>query len=94
MFAPDITGAEPPAPETELVISQPPRPAVVRAVESLPVVAMLFGPVWWRRRRRSRMALERLRALEAAQDARERASALAVLLGEGEGRDGGPDRRG
>lgn len=58
------------------------------------VVAVLFGPVWWRRRRRSQLALERLRALEAAQDARERASALAVLLGEGEGRDEGPDGRG
>lgn len=62
----------------------------------LTVAALLFGPVWWRRRRRGQEALERLRALEAAQEARERASALATLLGEADaagGRGGDPEPR-
>ena len=46
------------------------------------VVGLFFGPVWWRRRREAQDRLARMRALEAAQEARDRASALAALLGE------------
>ncbi|MEK0431427.1 MAG: hypothetical protein RL139_1231 [Gemmatimonadota bacterium] len=58
----------------------------------LTLAAVLFGPVWWRRRRQAEATLARLRALEAAQDARDRASALAALLGEGGRPQGGGSR--
>ena len=53
----------------------------------------LLGPLWWQRRRRQQRRLEGMRALDEAQEARERASALAALLGEEPGRGpraGGP----
>lgn len=43
---------------------------------------LLLGPLWWQRRKRQARRLEHLRAIDAAQEARERASALAALLGE------------
>jgi signal recognition particle receptor subunit beta len=48
------------------------------------VIGVLVGPFWWRRRREAAARLARMRAFEAQQDAVERASALARLLGEGE----------
>jgi hypothetical protein len=45
----------------------------------------LLGPLWWQRRKRQRRRLERMRQADAAQEARERESALAALLGEGPG---------
>ena len=45
-------------------------------------LVVLLGPLWWQRRRRNRLRLERMRQLDAAQEARERESALAALLGE------------
>lgn len=47
------------------------------------VLVVLLGPLWWRKRRELRERLDRMRGAEAAQEARERASALAALLGEG-----------
>lgn len=47
----------------------------------------LVAPFWWRRRRESRARLDRMRAFEARQEAADRASALAELLG-----DRAPDR--
>ena len=47
------------------------------------VLGFFLLPLWWQRRQRQRARLEALRARDAAQEARERASALAVLLGEG-----------
>ncbi len=47
------------------------------------VLVLLLGPLWWRKRRELQERLRRMRAAEAAQDARERESALAALLGEG-----------
>ncbi|MFZ9898794.1 MAG: peptidase MA family metallohydrolase [Gemmatimonadaceae bacterium] len=49
------------------------------------VIGVIVGPFWWRRRREAQARLARMRAFEAAQDAAERASALARLLGEAEG---------
>lgn len=46
------------------------------------VLVVLLGPLWWRKRRELKERLDRMRAVEAAQEARERASALAALLGE------------
>lgn len=46
-----------------------------------------IGPLWLMRRRRDRRRLEAMRAADAAQADRERASALAALLGE-EGKGG------
>ena len=43
---------------------------------------VLLGPMWWQRRKRLRLRLERMREADRAQEARERASALAALLGE------------
>lgn len=43
---------------------------------------VILGPAWWQRRRRQVQRLERMRAADAAQEARERESALAALLGE------------
>ncbi len=48
-------------------------------------VMLMVGPLWLVRRRRNRHRLEAMRAADAAQAERERASALAALLGE----DGG-----
>ena len=48
-------------------------------------VMLMVGPLWIVRRRRNRRRLEAMRAADAAQAERERASALATLLGE----DGG-----
>jgi signal recognition particle receptor subunit beta len=49
------------------------------------VIGVIVGPFWWRRRRDAQARLARMRAFEAAQEAAERASALARLLGEPEG---------
>jgi hypothetical protein len=38
--------------------------------------------MWWRRRKRQQQRLAQMRAADAAQEARERESALAALLGE------------
>lgn len=46
------------------------------------VLGLFLTPLWWQRRQRQRARLEALRARDAAQEARERASALAALLGE------------
>jgi hypothetical protein len=46
-------------------------------------LVVLLGPMWWQRRKRQRRRLERLREADRAAEARERASALAALLGEG-----------
>ncbi|MDP1890534.1 MAG: hypothetical protein Q8K55_06530 [Gemmatimonadaceae bacterium] len=48
-------------------------------------VMLMVGPLWVMRRRRNRRRLEAMRAADAAQAERDRASALAALLGE----DGG-----
>ncbi len=58
------------------------------------VLVLLLGPLWWQRRKRQLARLERLRQADAAQEARERESALAALLGEvvddpADGPDGG-----
>jgi len=45
-------------------------------------LVFLLGPLWWQRRERLRERLDRMRQADAEQDARERASALAALLGE------------
>ena len=45
-------------------------------------LVLLLGPLWWQRRQRQRLRLERLREADAAQEAREREGALAALLGE------------
>lgn len=45
-------------------------------------LVVLLGPLWWQRRKRLRLRLERMREVDAAQEARERESALAALLGE------------
>lgn len=49
------------------------------------LVMIMIGPLWFIRRRRDRRRLEAMRAADEAQAARDRASALAALLGE----DGG-----
>jgi hypothetical protein len=49
------------------------------------LVMLMVGPLWFVRRRRNRRRLEAMRAADAAQAERERASVLAALLGE----DGG-----
>jgi hypothetical protein len=46
-------------------------------------LGMLVGPLWLMRRRRDRRRLQAMRVADAAQAERERASALAALLGEG-----------
>ncbi len=60
---------------------------VVALAADLGVLSVVLGffllPLWWQRRQRQRARLEALRARDAAQEARERASALATLLGEG-----------
>jgi hypothetical protein len=43
-------------------------------------IALLLGPVYWRRKRRNRMRLDAMRAAEAAQEAAARRSALNALL--------------
>ncbi|MBX3175435.1 MAG: hypothetical protein KF709_13550 [Gemmatimonadaceae bacterium] len=53
---------------------------------------LLLGPMWWQRRTRQRLRLERMRQADAAQEARERASALAALLGEDVTESPGDDR--
>jgi len=45
-------------------------------------LVVLLGPLWYRRRARQRARLEAMRAADRAQEARERDSALAALLGE------------
>ena len=45
-------------------------------------LVFLLGPLWWQRRKRLQERLARMRAADAAQEARERESALAALLGE------------
>lgn len=50
------------------------------------MLGVLVGPLWLMRRRRDRRRLQAMRVADAAQAERERASALAALLGErGEG---------
>jgi len=49
------------------------------------LVLVMVGPLWIIRRRRDRRRLEAMRAADAAQAERERASALAALLGENGG---------
>jgi hypothetical protein len=46
------------------------------------LLGLMVGPLWWSRRRRDRRRLEAMRASDAAQAERDRASALAALLGE------------
>ena len=46
-------------------------------------LTFLLGPLWWQRRKRLQERLARMRAADAQQEARERESALAALLGEG-----------
>ncbi len=46
------------------------------------VLTILLGPLWWQRRQRMRARLERMREADLQQEERERASALATLLGE------------
>lgn len=46
------------------------------------LVLLMVGPLWLVRRQRQRKRLEAMRAADAAQSERERASALAALLGE------------
>jgi hypothetical protein len=45
-------------------------------------LVVLLGPMWWQRRKRMLRRLERMREADRAQEARERESALAALLGE------------
>lgn len=45
-------------------------------------LTVLLGPMWWQRRQRMRRKLERMREADAAQELRERESALAALLGD------------
>lgn len=45
-------------------------------------LVVLLGPLWWQRHKRQRLRLQRMREADAAQEARERESALAALLGE------------
>lgn len=52
-------------------------------------LVLLLGPLWWQRRRRERLRLERMRTADSAQEAREREGALAALLGED--REKGPE---
>lgn len=50
------------------------------------ILSFFLAPLWWQKRKRQRERLERLRAADALQEARERESALAALLGETPGR--------
>jgi hypothetical protein len=45
-------------------------------------LTILLGPMWWQRRKRLRRRLEAMREADRQQEARERESALAALLGE------------
>ena len=45
-------------------------------------LTVLLGPMWWQRRKRILRKLERMREADAAQELRERESALAALLGD------------
>lgn len=45
-------------------------------------LTILLGPMWWQRRQRMRRRLESMREADRRQEERERASALAALLGE------------
>lgn len=66
---------------------------VIAVVADLSVLSLflvfLLGPLWWQRRRRQQVRLERLRAADELLAAREREGALAALLGEDAA--GGPD---
>lgn len=55
-------------------------------------LVLLLGPLWWQRRARQRLRLQRLRDADAAQEARERDGALAALLGETPPRPPNDDR--
>jgi len=46
------------------------------------VLTIFLGPMWWQRRQRNRRRLEAMREADRLQEERERASALAALLGE------------
>ncbi len=46
------------------------------------LLVLLLGPLWWQRRARQRQRLARMREADAAQEARDRDGALAILLGE------------
>jgi len=46
------------------------------------LLVFLLGPLWWQRRKRTLLRLERMREVDRANEERERASALAALLGE------------
>jgi hypothetical protein len=54
------------------------------------LVVLMVGPLWIIRRRRDRRRLEAMRTADAAQAERERASALAALLGEDGDGSAGP----
>lgn len=45
-------------------------------------LTIFLGPMWWQRRKRMQDRLERMREADRLQEERERASALATLLGE------------
>ncbi len=45
-------------------------------------LTIFLGPMWWQRRKRMKDRLERMREADRLQEERERASALATLLGE------------
>lgn len=53
------------------------------------VLTVLLGPMWWQRRQKLRRRLEQMREDDRRRDEAERASALAALLGEGDGRNDG-----
>lgn len=46
------------------------------------LLTVLLGPMWWQRRQRLKRRLERMREADQQQEERERATALATLLGE------------
>ena len=56
------------------------------------LLVFLLGPLWWQRRKRLLRRLERMRETDRAHEERERASALAALLGEVAPAQGDDDR--
>lgn len=56
------------------------------------VLFLIVGPFWLSRRRRDKARLEAMRAADELAERRERESALAMLLGEGDQRDGNEDQ--
>ena len=47
------------------------------------LLIFLLGPLWWQRRKRTLLRLERMRDVDRANEEGERSGALAALLGEG-----------